>query len=246
MWIFKHHTCADIIDLDHASGQWRPIAESEKPKGAKALADLPVRGSYTEESGKKFFCYWTDDQKFVFRTFEGAVIEICRENEVGRTELLNPGLHCDISPARYQDGRLRQGFSDVRLVNKQGNVLYELSYNSEYYLQLHRSDFTAASAIQDLSSWDFFIALKEGIDIFTERSLSGRIQLSFNENGEALLEGRRVSGDELLYGESDKICSRTGVWATVNDLRATIFVTEGDHLPQLHGVDVSWVWIRSE
>lgn len=177
MWLYKHHTCADIIDLDHESGRWRPVADAEKPKGAKVLADLPVRGSYTEESGKKFFCYWTDDQKFVFRTFDEKLFEICKEHGDGHTELLIPGVRCDINPAKLSNGSLRQGFSEVRLVDAQGHCLYEFAYNSEYYLRLYSSDFTAASAVQDLSSWDFFVALKEGIEIFTERALSGRVEL---------------------------------------------------------------------
>jgi hypothetical protein len=182
MWLYKHHTCSDIIDLDHESGRWRSVSDSEKPHGAKVLADFPVHGSYTDEDGKRYYCYWTDDARFTFRTFDNKIFEICHKDSNGQIDYSPEGLRCELSPSHYSDGRLRQGYSDLRLVNNAGAVLFETSYNSNYYLQLYGSDFTAAAMVQDLSDWDFFVALKGGMEILAERAESGRLEISLDDD----------------------------------------------------------------
>jgi hypothetical protein len=104
MWLYCHHTASDIIDLDHESGRWRPVADSEKPPGARVLADLPVRGSYTVEDGKRYCSYWTDADTYVFRTPEDHVFEICSKSADGTITLLNPGLLARSIPPRTPPG----------------------------------------------------------------------------------------------------------------------------------------------
>jgi hypothetical protein len=67
---------------------------------------------------------------------------------------------------------LRQGVSQVRLLDGDGRVLYALVYDSGRYVRLHAADVSAASMVQDLSDWDFFVALAGGIDIFAARAAS--------------------------------------------------------------------------
>jgi len=244
MWLYQHHTCSDIIDLDHESGRWRPVADSEKPAGARVLADLPVRGSYTIEDERRFYKYWTDDERFVFRADDGAVIEICRERPDGTTMESHPGLRCEIEPAKYGDGRLRQGMSTVRLVDGQGGLLYELTYNSDRYLKLYGSDFTAAASVQDLSDWDFFVALKGGIEMFAEQAASGRIPLNIDDKGQVDLNGAKVAYADLLFADSGAACPRSGIWVQIDDLRASSFIERGKAMPSAAGVEVRWVWSR--
>lgn len=244
MWLYKHHTCSDIIDLNHQTGHWRPVDASEKPKGARVLADLPVRGSYTDVDGKRFYSYWTDDERFVFRAFDGYNIELCRKLPDGTVLESSPGLHCIIEPATYQDGRLRQGWSDVSLVDGEGQRLYQLTYDAGYYLRLYSSDFTAAAAIQDLSDWDFFVALQGGIEIFRERAASGRIQLTMTADS-AVIEGKKMPLDELLFASSGEACPRAGIWVCTEDLRKGQSVQIGSPMPDLEGRSVQWVWSRA-
>lgn len=68
MWLYQHHTCSDLIDLNPYTGRWRHVRDEEKPNGARALADLPVEGSYLQENDKRYYSYWTDDGRFVFST----------------------------------------------------------------------------------------------------------------------------------------------------------------------------------
>lgn len=244
MWLYKHHTCSDIIDLDHDTGLWRLVGEDEKPPRPYVLADLPIAGGYTVEDSKYYMSYWTVDQKFVFRVSDGKVFEICQKKPDGTIIEFHPGWHIDIVPSQYSDGRLRQGYSDVRLQDGIGKVLYQLSYNSEYYLKLYGSDLTAASMVQDLSDWDFFVALKGAIEIFHERAESGRIALALDLNGQATIEGRKVSKENLIYADSGNQCERSGVWAVVDDLRGTAALKKGDSMPKHNGRDVMWVWSR--
>ncbi len=61
MWLYQHHTCSDLIDLDPDTGRWRHVQDEEKPKGAGFWLDLPVKGSYLQETDKRYYSYWTDD-----------------------------------------------------------------------------------------------------------------------------------------------------------------------------------------
>lgn len=244
MWLYQHHTCSDLIDLDPDTGRWRHVQDEEKPKGARVLADLPVKGSYLQETDKRYYSYWTDDGRFVFSTSDGCAIEICRKHADGRIEMLVPGLHCDITPTKLSDGRLRPGYSDVSLKDGAGTTLCALTYHSTYYARLFNSDITASAMVQDLSDWDFFVALQGGIEIFTERAKSGRLQLTVDADQGAVIDGRRLSGDELIYGSSGDLCVKSGVWAAVDDLRETAAVKAGDHLPLCQGRATQWVWSR--
>lgn len=246
MWLNRHHTCGDIIDLDHLTGRWRPVDEGEKPAGASVLADLPVYGSYEIEDGKCYYKYWTDDNAFVFRTPENQVFEICRKTSDGKIIESQPGLHAEIADSQYSDGRVRQGFSDFRLLDKDDKLLYELSYNSAFYLRLYGSDFTAASMVEDLSDWDFFVALKGGIEIFAERAASGRIAMTYNIDGSARIGAETVKSDDVLSARTGETCEKTGVWAVTDDIRGTARVEKGAPLPSYNDSSVLWVWCREE
>lgn len=246
MWLYRHHTCNDIIDLDHTSGRWRPVDKSEHPPEACILADLPVRGSYVEVGDKRCYGYWTEDESYVFRTSDGFVCELCRRAPDGSVLESNPGLRCEIEPARYVDGRLRPGMSEVRIVSARGEVLHELTYNSAYYQRLHAFDFTAASMVQDLSDWDFFIALQWGIEEFAECAASGRIPLIFGPTTAtsvvtAALKGRRVAPDALLRAATGESCPQQGLWHWMHDLRRSQHVELGDPMPDLDGERATWV-----
>lgn len=242
MWLYHHHTCSDLIDLDPDTGRWRHVQDEERPKGARVLADLPVQGSYLEEDGKRFYKYWTDDGRSVFSTSDGCVIEICRKHADGRIEMLVPGLRCEITPARLPSGQLRPGHSDVCLRDSAGTTLCALTYHSAYYARLFNSDLTAAAMEQDLSSWDFFVALQGAIEIFEERARSGRLPLTLDVDQGAVIDGRRLSRDELMYASSGDLCVKSGVWAAADDLRQTAVLEAGDRLPLCQGRSALWVW----
>jgi predicted metal-dependent HD superfamily phosphohydrolase len=173
MWLYRHHTASDLIDLDHGTGQWRPVLESEKPAGAKMLADLPVVGSYEVEDGKHYFVYWSADGRFWFRTFDNKLFEICQKRADGSILMLDPGRHCTIEPARGEHGRGRQGMNHMQLVAGNGDVLHELVYNGEHYRRLLASDITAAASERDITDWDFFVAFQATFPLFRERMGSG-------------------------------------------------------------------------
>lgn len=197
MWIYRHHPCSDVIDLDESSGRWRPVADDDRPRiGALSIAhrdSYPICGSYTIEDEQRYCMYWADGKRFAFMMPNGKVVDICRKHPNGRIEILTPGIHCEIEPAIHAGGRLRQGFSRVRLLAEKEQLLFEASYNADPYLKLYNHDFTAASAVQSLSDGDFFLALKEAIHYFSEQDRTGRLELSSTVNHEAMLGGARGS-----------------------------------------------------
>ena len=244
MWLYRHHTCSDLIDLDHESGRWRPVDESEKPPGAKVLADLPVRGSYAIVDDKRYCNYWTDDGLYVFRASDDAVFKLFRTDADGAVTSLMPGARGVIEPATHGDGRARHGLSRFRLMDGQGRLLHELVYDSAYYARLHAADVTAAAAVQDLSDWDFFVALAGGIEMLAERATSGRRPLTLDDEGFAAVDGRRIAEQDLLYADSGDLCPRAGIWACIDDLRGSMFVAKGAAMPRWQEREVRWVWSR--
>jgi hypothetical protein len=242
--LYRHHTASDIIDLDHETGRWRLVLDADKPAGAKVLADLPIAGSYEVEGDKHYFAYWAADGRFCFRTFDNQVFEVCQKLPDGSILMRDPGRHCTIEPARYGDGRLRQGMSQFKLIAGDGIVLFELVYNSEYYRRLLLSDNTAAASERDITDWDFFLALQAAFPIFRERFESGRIALALNDDDTATIGSTKFSRDELLFAESGTTCPRTGIWAAVHDLRRNARFEEGQTLPEIEGRQGEWVWSR--
>ena len=82
--------------------------------------------------------------------------------------------------------------SSFRLIDATtGRVVFELDYNAQHYQRLYQSDFTTAAAEQDLSDWDFFVALQGAIEIFEERAASGRVAFSAEVDGSAQIQGQR-------------------------------------------------------
>ncbi|AMM23660.1 hypothetical protein [Variovorax sp. PAMC 28711] len=246
MWLYLHHTGSDIIDLDSVTGRWRQVDDAEKPSGAMVLADLPIKGSYTIEDGKRYFTYWTSNGRFVFRTDEGLVFEVCQKRPDGSIMMLEPALACEITPSRYGDGRLRQGFSQMRLINATSDTVSELEYNSERFMRFYQSDFTAAAAVQDLSDWDFFVALQGAFGIFNERAASGRVAFTVEDDGTAQVQGRSMHRDELVFADTGQPCPKSGVWACMTDLRVSAVLTQGEAMPSNNGQSVQWVWSRPD
>jgi hypothetical protein len=245
MWLYRHHTCNDLIDLDHETRRWRPIDDSEKPAGAKVLADLPVRGSYELDGERRFFKYWTDDERLVFRTPEGKTFELCRKLADGSTLLPAPELRIVVKPAVYSNGNSRVGYNQVTVEDAQGTVLYETSYHAEPYVRLYASDITASSAIDTLADWDFFVALQGAAEAFAQRAAGGVVPLTLAADGSAAVQGGMVRAEDLTIVSSGDTCPRSGIWAVVSDLRGLATLTKGAVVPQHKGQDVQWVWSRA-
>lgn len=164
MRLHRHHTRNDIVTLDILLSN-APVAGSGSLAitGSGAAGTSTTRGSYIEAGPLRCLAYWTHDERFVFQTSDGYACEIAYKAPDGRMHASQPGLQCIITPLpRTAQGR--PGMSEVALVSAQGEVLYRITYNAEYYRRLHAFDFTAASSEQDLSDWDFFVALKKRID----------------------------------------------------------------------------------
>lgn len=248
MYIYKHHTSSDVIDLDPDTGRWAPVADADRPLvgalGVTYRDTYPIRGSYTEEDGKRYCMYWTNDRQFEFLPANQRPILICRRSPDGSTKMNDLGIRCTTEPAKYSDGRLRQGFSKFKLVDGAGHALFELTYNSDVYLQMAGADFTSASGFEDLGDWDFFVALKNAIDTLNDEASTGRIELRFSDDDTALIHGERISRDDLLYAESGSQCTRAGIWAVADDLRHFARFNQGEKLPRHQERDVQWVWCR--
>jgi hypothetical protein len=192
MYIYKHHTSSDVIDLDPDTGRWTPVADPDRPLvgalGITCRDAYPIRGSYTKEDGKRYCMYWTSDRHFEFLPANQAPISIAQRGADGSTKMDDIGMRCTIEPAKYSDGRLRQGLSKFKLVSGADQALFELTYHSDLYLQMAGADFTSASGFEDIGDWDFFVALKNAIETLTDEASTGRVELRFSDDDTALIQ----------------------------------------------------------
>lgn len=244
MWLYQHHTLDELIDLDPSTLATRPVQDHEKPAHARVLEDLPVQGSYTVESGHRYYKFWTSDDTYVFAADDGFILPMCRQRPDGTTQMLVPGLHVRIDPVSREDVGYEPGLSTVRIEDGNGQLLYTTRYNATLYRRLHENDLTAAAIDQDLSDWDFFIALQRGLDVLNERAVTNARPLMVNDDQQADIDGELRSVDDLLMARTGEFCPRAGVWACIDDLNATATLAEGDSIPDNRGRDSNWVWSR--
>lgn len=140
---------------------------------------------------------------------------------------------------------LRLGYSDVRLRDGNGDILYGLSYHSEFYSRLYGSDFTAAAMVQNFSDWNFFVARQGGIEIFAEQAATGRIEMTYPPDGSANVGAMHIAPDDTLTTKSGDECTLAGVWAHTGDVRVPVSLRQGTTLPLHEGRKASWVWCRA-
>lgn len=173
MLLYHHHTADDVIELNDATGSWRPVAEADHISPAElAIAyrhSYPICGSYTIENDQRYFLYWTPGKVLVFRTPEGVRHELFKYIAEEKYRDLMNGARVTLTASTFRDGRLNPGFSDFKLIDKHGNVLHQLRYFSQKYLDFYLQDFTYTPD-RDLSDWDFFVALQRGIEEMASKS----------------------------------------------------------------------------
>lgn len=239
MYIFRHHTAVDIIDLDDRTGNWVPVDEDDDNPimvGQMSMAqraDFSIRGSYTIENEKRCCFYWNDQDELIFRTPDDRRLSFFRREADGHLTELKPDSQIELLPATYSDGRSIPNMSTFRLVES-SMPLFEITYDSEFYLQAYLGNFTFAPD-EDLSDWDFFVAVKSAIE---ELALIAR---SVSQKPTAPLKVE--INEEILVAETGAPCPRTGLWvpATRLDIRCTI--NQGAPVPDIEGRAGAWVWV---
>lgn len=172
MYLFAHYTAADVIDLDDLTGNWAPILDDDDEPlmvGQMSMlqrADFSVRGSYTVEHEKRCFFYWTDDNELVFRTPDERRFGLFRRENDGKLIELIPGMSVDLQPALVHGCRALPTMSTFTLTGADGATLFAITYDSARYLQAYQSNVTFTPD-EDLSDWDFFVAVKRAVDELT-------------------------------------------------------------------------------
>ena len=162
--LFRHHTRVAPIGLDCRTGDWFALPEEDP-------AAWPAgEGCYTLEGGVCYSAYWHgarfyfgagDRQHALFERGANGVIRPCV-----------PGPRLRIDPI--------EGETDhrVRLMDAGGQVLHALSYCATRYAAMAAFDFTAASMVEDLSDWDFFLHLENELRSLNQQAADTLAPLS--------------------------------------------------------------------
>jgi len=230
MLIFDHVTGDDFIDFDPATGLWR---YPEKPRVTPDLEimarfTLPVRGSFTEVDGKRYYLYWTADRILKFVTPENKEYKLFRYLKKALFEDLRDGLHMEFVPAEKKDGSAVPGYSTFRLLNSRDEILHEVSYHAQFFVDLCLGDFTA-SVDRDLGTWDFFMGLMRGVE----------------EIASKCVENPELIGPDLgrIRVPTGATCPKTGFWFVADLFDDKKRIEEGKLMPPSLGQDVVWEWL---
>lgn len=243
MYIYRHHTADDVIDLDDRTGLWHPVPEENGEPifiGSMPVsmrADFSIRGSYTIENEKRCCFYWTDDGELVFRTPDNQRFCVFRRERGGLLIDLMPNVSVILQPATYGDGRAIPDTSTFSLVDAAGETLFEISYDSTRYLQYYLGNFTFAPD-EDLSDWDFFVAVKRAVEELRIIARSCAVISADNPNSAALAAN-------VVIAKSGTACPRAGVWVACHDLSERRMLSAGDPTPDVDGRQEAWVWIAA-
>lgn len=167
--LYRHHTADDVIAFDDANCRWEPVPEEGAPPvGARTLVQRigePVRGSYTIEGERRYCCYWTADGELVFREPSGLRFCLFRRDTRGRIVDLMPSVSADLVDAVHGDGSPVPHMSTFSLRDCFAPApLFEVTYESSKYLLLYSVSLFTYIPDEDLSDFDFFVALRRAID----------------------------------------------------------------------------------
>lgn len=241
MYIYRHHTAVDLIDLDDQTGLWVPVPKSDDGPifvGSMSIAlraDFEIRGSYTVENEKRCCFYWTDDAELVFRTHDNRRFGLFRRERDGKLLDLMPQLTVDLQPSTYGDGRAIPKMSTFRLIDADGSNLFEISYDSERYLQYYLGNFTFVPD-EDLSDWDFFVAVKRAVE---ELKIIARSCALVSEDSP---KTAAVQAD-LIIAETGTASPRAGRWVACHHLSIRCRLSVGEMVPDIDGQHEKWVWV---
>lgn len=114
-----------------------------------------------------------------------------------------------------------------------GNVLFEISYNSDRYLQYYLGNFTFVPD-EDLRDWDFFAEVKSTIDELKIVAQACAATLSAEP-----LSVARAAG--IVIAQTGAVCPQPGFWVACRDLEARYELSSGEKIPDVEGKSETWV-----
>jgi hypothetical protein len=245
MYLYRHHTADDIIDLDDRTGHWSPVESNDDDPiivGQMTMlrrASFSIRGSYTIEDEKRSCFYWNDDDELVFRTPDNK--RFCLFKLEGGNQLtdLLPDISVSLEPATYGDGRQIPNYSTFRLVDGSGTTLFDTSYDSQRYVYFYSNNFTFAPD-EDLSDWDFFVAVKRTVD---ELKLIAQAQVQASATASAV--SKSFAQEKLITAETGQPAPCAGLWVPCNRLNIRCVFSKGESLPNIDEQATTWVLVAS-
>lgn len=245
MYIYRHHTTDDLLDLDDSTGIAVQVTESDGAKISVGPTPLAlrarheVRGSYTIESGRRCACYWNDERELVFLTPDGERFVLFQIDAEGRVQARMPGTGVTLAPAVDSEGKEIAGFSIFVLADGSGRSCFETVYESMAYLTLFGlNSMLAFVPDEELSDWDFFLAVGRTVDELGAIARASASLFADNPFAAALAAG-------VVIADTGACCGRTGLWAACRQPEERCVRHLGELMPQADGQDDTWVWVGS-
>ncbi|MEW6761858.1 MAG: hypothetical protein AB1437_13640 [Pseudomonadota bacterium] len=245
MYIYRHHTADELLDLDDSTGIAVQVTESDGAKISVGPAPLAlrarhqVRGSYTIEAGRRCACYWNDERELVFLTPDGERLVLFQMGADGRVQERMPGIGVTLAPAIVGSGKEIAGFTKFVLAHGSGHGCFETVYESMAYLTLFGlNSMLAFVPDEELSDWDFFVAVGRTVDELGAIARATESLSAENPFTAALAAG-------VVTADTGACCGRTGLWAACRQPEERCVRRLGEPMPQAGGQDDTWVWVGS-
>ncbi|WP_227817565.1 tetratricopeptide repeat protein [Nitrogeniibacter aestuarii] len=151
--LYEHVSRGNILTFDPNPPRWMPLASPD----SDTVTMHDCAGRYLREEGVIYAAYWTAD-RLMFRTSLGTSIELLARDEGGAAIPLHAGLRLQFEALDSSAPQHGQGYSKVSIVADDA-LLFSTTYCAGRYAHMAAMDFTAASMLEDLADWDFFVWL---------------------------------------------------------------------------------------
>lgn len=245
MYLYEHHSASKIISLDDESGDWSPLPESDEEPfvGAASIVmrfNVPVRGSYTIEDQRHHCFYWNDIGQLVFSTPREHRFCLFQRQSDGTLVDLMPNLTAEYQPAIDVDGGPVSGMSTFGLRDGSDITLFEVSYDSMRYRELHAVNSVIAFVPDEsLRDWDFFLAVKYTID---ELKMIARACTLIS------LADHQIAAQAaaVMLADTGSLCPCAGLWTPCRHLDVWRAFSLGEEMPDVEGRPETWVRVQIE
>lgn len=125
--------------------------------------------------------------------------------------------------------------STFRLVDPGHQSLFEITYDSERYIQYYLGNFTFVPD-EDLSDWDFFVSVKRAVE---ELKIIARACTAISQADYKAA----ASAADVIIAETGTSCPRAGIWVACHNLKERCKLCVGEEVPDAEGRLDTWVWI---
>jgi len=225
MYLREFLSKAMIIELNHETGEWKIVRKKhpagDVPRSEQDQIMEDISGLFYVYEGIYMFCYWTlppeDGGKFLFRSSEGAAIEIDGRN------------YAECIPATDSAGNPQPGFNQFSIYKEDSQLLYRQIYDASFFTEIWLHDCMYnwhPDGNEKLEEFDWFLSILSSFAYMKEKRLEREAVEKSTLPHQKL--DTEFTGDKAHAGDP---CPHSGNWQAPHLLGQIVWVNAGDVMP---------------